>query len=330
MNFHPTPAARYDELGVGSVAGDAPLPTLYLDMVKRTLCNLIYEDRPLWGLGPDKKIGAVPPFDVRMRVLGQDVPSLAHTMVGWKRLTNIEECGRDVIERGVAGDFVETGVARGGAAIFMRAVLKAYGATERRVIACDTFVGSPQPPSGRVRRGIWRVVLKIVSLITRIPSARWRMRLYRWMEERQRSFPPSADPSAEIVDTGIGMVRFYADHPTLFDRDQSSLRAVKSHFARYGLLDSQVLFLQGFFADTLPRTPIDSVALLRLDGDTYESTRSVLDMLYDKVSSGGYVIVDDYLTYPDCKRAVDGFRAEHGISDAIIEIDENGVYWRKT
>jgi hypothetical protein len=306
------------------------MPGLYLDMVKRTLCNLVYEDRPFWGQGTDEKMGALPPFDVRIRVLGQDLPTQAHTMIGWHRLTNIEACGSAVIEDGIPGDFVETGVARGGAAIFMRAVLKAYGVTDRRVIACDTFMAAPQPPTGSVGRAVWPLVLRVVSLITRIPSKRWRMTLYRWLEEHQQSFPRSANPSPEIVETGIGLVRFYADHPSLFDKDRASLAAVRSHFARYGLLDSQVLFLEGFFADTLPKTPIDHIAVLRLDGDTYESTRSVLDILYHKVSSGGYVIIDDYLTFQDCRRAVDSFRQEHGITDAMAEIDENGVFWKKS
>ncbi|MEZ4553687.1 MAG: TylF/MycF/NovP-related O-methyltransferase [Dehalococcoidia bacterium] len=306
------------------------MSSVYLDMVKRTLCNLVYEDQPFWAQRPGGPMVALPPFDPRIRTLGQDAPSLAHTMVGWQRLTNIEWCGSEVIEQDIPGDFVETGVARGGAAIFMRAVLRAHGVTDRRVIACDTFEGFPEPPSGAVQRGVARVVLKGVSLLTRVPSRRWQMALYRWIEARQRSFPPSVDPSPEIIDTWMGMIRFYADHPSFFEKDQYSLRAVRSHFARYGLLDSQVLFLQGFFADTLPRTPIDSIAVLRLDGDTYESTRSVLDLLYDKVSPGGYVIIDDYLTFSDCKRAVDGFRSERGIMDAIVEIDECGVYWKKS
>lgn len=330
LNARATPAARYEEFGVGTVAGDAPLASLYLDMVKRALCNLIYEDPPLWIYGPERELETLRPFDLRARVLGQDAPTEAHTMVGWRRLANIEECGRDVIERGITGDFVETGVARGGAAIFMRAILKAYGVTDRRVFACDTFVGTQGPPTGFVQRGLMKLALKGASLLTRIPSRRWRRALYRWIEQRQQSFPPSADPSPELIDLSIKMVRFYWDHPALFERDRTSLQAVQSHFARYGLLDSQVAFLRGFFADTLPRAQIESIAILRCDGDTYESTRSALDLLYDKVSRGGYVIIDDYLTFSDCRRAVDGFRAERGITDAIVEIDGDGAYWQKT
>src|ERR1019366_2947638 len=68
---------------------------------------------------------------------------------------------------------------------------------------------------------------------------------------------------------------------------------VQRNFFRYGLLDSNVKFLKGFFKDTLPG-PIEKLALLRLDGDMYESTIQVFEALYDKVSPGGFIIVDDY------------------------------------
>ena len=72
------------------------------------------------------------------------------------------------------------------------------------------------------------------------------------------------------------------------------LERVQDNFRRYGLLDEQVRFLKGWFRDTLPTAPIERLAVLRLDGDLYESTIQALDGLYDKLSAGGFVIVDDY------------------------------------
>src|SRR5262245_48613395 len=106
------------------------------------------------------------------------------------------------------------------------------------------------------------------------------------------------------------------------------LEKVKANFARYGLLDGQVQFLKGWFKDTLPSAPIGRLAVLRLDGDMYSSTMDALTSLYDKVSRGGYVIVDDYNSWPHCRQAVDDFRSERGISDKIIEIDRDGVFWQ--
>ena len=62
----------------------------------------------------------------------------------------------------------------------------------------------------------------------------------------------------------------------------------------------------------------------------YESTMDGLHALYDKVSPGGFVIVDDYGAVPACKRAIHDFRAARNISDPMNAIDHDGVYWRKT
>ena len=75
---------------------------------------------------------------------------------------------------------------------------------------------------------------------------------------------------------------------------------VKANFRRYGLLDDQVRFLPGWFKDTLQDAPIDRIAVLRLDGDLYESTIQALDALYPRVSPGGFCIIDDYLAVKAC------------------------------
>jgi hypothetical protein len=97
------------------------------------------------------------------------------------------------------------------------------------------------------------------------------------------------------------------------------------------LLDDQVRWLKGWFKDTLPQAPIERLAVMRLDGDFYESTMDALTGLYERLSVGGYVIVDDYgeddWTY--CRRAVDEFRAARDIADPLIQIDRRCFYWRR-
>ncbi len=105
---------------------------------------------------------------------------------------------------------------------------------------------------------------------------------------------------------------------------------VRANFARYQLLDDQVGFLEGWFRDTLPTAPIEQLAVLRLDGDLYESTMDALEALYAKVSPAGYVIVDDYGAWEPCRKAVDDYRSTHDITDEIIEVDWTGIYWRKS
>jgi len=79
------------------------------------------------------------------RMTAETLPPWALTMVGARRLDNVESCVRDVLERDVPGDFIETGVWKGGTAIFMRGLLRAYGVTDRKVYVADSFQGLPPP-----------------------------------------------------------------------------------------------------------------------------------------------------------------------------------------
>ncbi|MDH3320525.1 MAG: TylF/MycF family methyltransferase [Betaproteobacteria bacterium] len=240
---------------------------LYLDLLKRCLANIIYQD-PATLLGQDR------PFDMHSRVEGHDWPVVAHTMIGIKRLDALHFCIEDVLDRGVPGDFIETGVWRGGAAIFMRGVLKVRGVTDRVVWAADSFAGLP---------------------------------------------PPNADKYP--LDANLNL--------HLYKELAVSLEQVQTNFRRYDLLDDQVRFLKGWFRDTLPNAPVQRLAILRLDGDLYESTLDALTHLYPKLQQGGYAIIDDYGTIPACEQAVEDYRAAHGINEDVIPIDASGVLWRK-
>jgi hypothetical protein len=247
------------------VNGDAP--KLYLDLLKRILSNTIYGDENVGSFQP-------PVFDLALRSEGGDWPKCAHTMIGLKRLDNLQYCVEDALAHDIAGDLVETGVWRGGATIFMRAILKAYGVTDRRVWVADSFQGLPPPDVQR--------------------------------------YPHDAGD-------------LYHTHDVL----AVSLEQVQENFGRYGLLDDQVRFLKGWFRNTLPAAPIERIAVLRLDGDMYESTCDALTSLYPKLSVGGYAIIDDYKVVPGCRQAVDDYRSRHGITDEITEIDWAGVFWRR-
>lgn len=111
----------------------------------------------------------------------------------------------------------------------------------------------------------------------------------------------------------------------------AGLDEVKRNFAAYHLLDSQVRFLKGWFADTLPDAGIERIAVLRLDADYYQSTLDVLNSLYDRVSPGGYVIIDDYgeTAWTHCREAIEEFRAARAITAPLIPVDKQCSYWRK-
>jgi O-methyltransferase len=72
------------------------------------------------------------------------------------------------------------------------------------------------------------------------------------------------------------------------------------------------------------------LSVLRLDGDMYDSTMVALRSLYPKLSVGGYVIVDDYDAVRGCKLAVDDFRREFGITDALQQVDWTCSFWRRS
>ncbi len=144
----------------------APPPDrLYLDLMKRVLTRTGFDERQSVAI-PRAEDGSVDAaalvalverngIDVVQRAdkdpLTRDVglqwppPPDAETMIGAKRLDNIDRCITDIIATGVPGDLVECGVWRGGAAIFMRAALEAHGDTTRNVWLCDSFAGVPPP-----------------------------------------------------------------------------------------------------------------------------------------------------------------------------------------
>ena len=114
-----------------------------------------------------------------------------------------------------------------------------------------------------------------------------------------------------------------------YDELAVSLDTVRSNFERYGLLDDRVRFVKGWFRDTMPTLPVEQIAILRLDGDMYESTIDPLIHLYDRVSPGGWVIVDDYRLLECCQLAVADFARDRGFEPEIESIDRVGVFWRK-
>ncbi len=116
-----------------------------------------------------------------------------------------------------------------------------------------------------------------------------------------------------------------------YKRFAASLEEVQRNFAAYGMLDGQVEFVKGWFRDTLPTLPVGKLAIMRLDGDYYESTMDGLLNLYDKLSIGGYAIIDDYgedsWTY--CRKAVDEFRKQNDIREPMVRVDSKCYQWRR-
>lgn len=142
----------------------------------------------------------------------------------------------------------------------------------------------------------------------------------------------NTDRKVWAADSFAGLPSINRRHETFDWREGNmavSVEDVRNNFARYGLLDEQVVFLKGFFSESLPVAPIRQLSILRVDADLYESTMDVLRSLYSILSPGGYAIFDDYQNLPDCRRAIDEFRSAHGVTEEICRIDERAVYWQK-
>lgn len=195
-------------------------------------------------------------------------------MIGLHRLNNLQYCLEQILASRVPGDVIECGVWRGGAAIFLRGLLKAHGVTERCVWLADSFCGLPAPNADK--------------------------------------YPADREMTLHLAN--------YLAVP---------LAQVRENFSRYGLLDDQVRFVEGWFRDTLPALNNQTWSLMRLDGDMYESTMDALVNLYPNLSPGGFVIIDDYSDIPACRQAVHDFRERYCINDEIQLIDWSGAFWQK-
>ncbi len=251
----------------------SPAVGLYLDLLKKSLTNTLY--------GVEPNADDADEFRYVNDFLLHYIRGPAISMLPIVRFDNLQMCIARVLADKVAGDFIETGVWRGGATIFMRAMLEAAGVTDRLVWVADSFEGLPEPDA--------------------------------------QKYPVEAQ-----AHQGVAM-------RTAYKHFAAGIDEVRNNFNAYGVLDEQVRFLQGWFKDTLPTAPITRLAILRLDGDYYESTMDALTNLYDKLSIGGYAIIDDYgedsWTY--CRKAVDDFRAERGITEPLIQVDSKCFYWKR-
>lgn len=138
-----------------------------------------------------------------------------------------------------------------------------------------------------------------------------------WGADSFEGFPDSKHPDSKILNNFI--------YPwVVVEQDQ-----VEKAISRFELLDGQVRLVKGFFKDSLPTIPIKEIAVLRVDGDMYDSTMDILENLYPKLSIGGYVIIDDFGAFHGCDEAVIEYRKQHNIDEPFFKQGFYGIYWRK-
>lgn len=205
------------------------------------------------------------------------------TMAG---MCNIEGVARETVASGTAGAFVECGTWRGGSLGFWARAFMRNGGDPARcpIFGFDSFQGMPH-----------------MTKEDGDSTARW---MYGKV---------LGDVSADLLSGAL--------NPT--GVNVASEADVWSMVDGSGFPRDRVSITKGWFQDTLPTKlgEIGKIAVLRLDGDFYESTKTCLDTLFDQVVPGGAVMIDDYGTFPGCKRAVDEFLAARQLRVKLIYVD---------
>ena len=211
-------------------------------------------------------------------------------MLSHTRLVSLADQVAWCNKAGLDGSFVECGVWKGGAVALMAYVSKRTGRDDRPLHLFDAFQDICPPDPAVDGEKALRETEKFGS--------------YKEGEIK---------PLSGIYDS-------FGGHGTI--------EACREVIAKAGYPAENAHFHVGWFQDTVfeAAKTLGPIALLRLDGDWYESTKVCLEAFYDLVVPGGFVIFDDYMTYEGCKKAVDEFFEARGIAPFLIRCDASCYY----
>jgi len=214
-----------------------------------------------------------------------------HTMLPYGRLHSLYQQAVYCEEAGLAGSFVECGTWKGGAVGLMALANLAHGRSRRPLHLFDSSESIPEPDA-------------TVDGAKAVSEAR-----ASGGEAQGRLIPLSG---------------FYESPGTL----QINRQLLEEQIG----YDSRFLhYHPGWFQQTLPSDAgaVGAIAILRLDGDWYASTKVCLEYLYPQVITGGFIIVDDYGCYEGCRKAVAEFLQREGLNPYLHRIDSQARYWIK-
>ena len=284
-------------------------PDRYLSLVKKALVNELYIEAEaliaylLFCAARGEKA------DTRALIRIQDLPGAIEVVRHGKSIGRV----MSITSRGPNGRVIPHFELRGALEVAHTMIGRAR---IDNLHACLDRIAADGIPGDLIETGVWRGGATIFMRAWLMAHGITDRTV--WVADSFDGLPPPTLKQDEGVDLSKNTTPFLA----------VPRAEVEALFARYDLLDNQVRFLQGWFRDTLPSAPIERLALLRLDGDLYESTMDALQALYHKVSPGGFVIVDDYYTNPTCAAAITDFRAARAITAPTVNIDRDALYWR--
>jgi O-methyltransferase len=189
------------------------------------------------------------------------------------------------------------------------------------------YVHENSIPGAIVECGVWRGgSMMAVALTLRRLGGRRKLWLYD-------TYCGMTAPGTEDVDfQGRAAVELISgDSPqAVLIRAESSLEEVQGAMAQTGYPMEEITFVVGPVEKTIPRQVPETIALLRLDTDWFESTRHELVYLWPRLSQGGVLIIDDYGDWAGAKRAVDEYFASLSLRPLLQRIDATGRLTIKT
>lgn len=219
-----------------------------------------------------------------------------NTMVSYEPLVTLFQQVRHCEINRIPGDYVECGVWKGGASGLMALANQKYGPKRRHIHMFDIFDDICEPDPAVDGDFAMNQMAELAGV-------------------KRESFKGKLRPVKGVYNShgGYGTVE--------------TVKCLMEDKIGY---DKRFLhYYKGWFQETIPNVVRDirEIAILRLDGDLYASTKICLDFLYSRVVSGGFVIIDDYGTYEGCRKAVDEFMDKHGIGSFLNYVNQDCRYW---
>jgi O-methyltransferase len=218
---------------------------------------------------------------------------LPNTMLSLRALVNVYVCMETLEREKISGNVAECGVWAGGAVGLMATASRHHGTKPRTFHLFDSFEGLPQPSP------------LDVDVVPDFQAQHPTLDLDRGGEATALvAIGACAAPLDEVIEL--------FDRVLKVDRDQYVIH-------------------KGWFQETVSaaRGAVGPLALLRVDGDWYESTLACLNGLYDNLVDNGFLILDDYGFFQGCTQAIDEFLASRGLSLSLLQVERWGAYMRK-
>lgn len=181
------------------------------------------------------------------------------------------------------------------------------------------YVVAHNIPGDFVECGVWKGGSTMVAAMTFLAMGDTSRRI--WMYDTFEGMPaPGADDIQYDNITADERARRQkiVDWSTIAN---AGTEEVAANLARTGYPRERLEFVKGKVEETIPSRMPESISLLRLDTDWYDSTRHEMEHLFPLLNPGGVLLIDDYGHWKGSKKAVDEYLTAHGIRMLLNRID---------